>query len=1278
MWFAGGMTVLKLWLTRGQPIYGLGPAIHDDRLFAELAIHLVHGDWLGSYNQLTLAKGPGYPLFLAANFWLGLPLGVTQQLLYALACGAVVAALLPWLRRRILALAVYALLLWNPMSFEGPSLTRLMRQNLTTPLVLFILAGLIGLYARRHFSWRRQIPWAAGAGLAMGVFWLTREEGVWLIPGLAILGLGMAWKLRRCDRTHLRNLLVSVAVFLVAWGAPIAAVSCLNYAHYGWFGTVEFRAPEFNEAYGALTRINQIPVLSPAVVVSQQMRERAYSISPAFAELRPQLEGPVGEHWADHEAYGPGSREIRGGWFMWALRDAVAASGHAPNAKAALAYYRRIADEINAACDAGRVPSGPRCSGYIPTISRGQIPALLSGGLDYFFFFIGFDSFSARTPDSTGDYAELLPLREITRDRLSFAPRDPTQAAPSQDQINAQKISCLDSAGRQIGGLYFRLIEAAHLVGLLLLVEAITLRRASFLLWLAGSAWTACMCQLAINTLVHVTSFEYKYPAAMAPSYPLMLLFSALVAIEATNVWVFHRQKEDGSGKISCRPVAPSALWCWAAGVSLLVLAGRLREIHLYSGDVAINDQWKIEAMDLLLPWLNGTLQPWSFIQPHFEHVPIWTRLLSWVEVALSGQWDPLLQTTVNSLLYAVFASLVIRWLGRSLRPFPLVCLSLLILTIGVVPHAWENSTWGFQSQFPCALLFLFLHADGSFRHPAGTAGWWRAQMAGVGGLFTLASMWMAPFAVLLVSLWTQPRGSRLRWLPAMTTAAGLIIIGIVRVIAPPGGAFAQTAGSPLQFLHALLDLLSWPAGWPGSLVILNLPLFIFSWQLRGRENAGSFDRAALALGLWSWGQAAALAFARSADYSGYVSRYGDLLAVGIIANGIALARLIPATYRLRPLAPAWALAWVVLVVAGLNTIATTSHAAYFHGNAVHHANIRRDAIQAYLRNQDRQQLETQGTRWLLYQDVNAVISLLDRADFRNLLPQSVNPSSQPSRTGKMVRRWHEQWLGTGLTGGLLSLLGLLLLCAPNSAAITIDRRADFEMQSDPWLKWTALGIAVSAFGLMLFWPDPVTFEQNVRWSGSIRPAGSIPAMTFTFAQPSSFPDNRLIGAAPISPPELRNLFCGTAPEGPALTGTILSSRFKISTPWLVVPHAGYPVSHGNGLRIRIEESDGRTLTEIGHQGPNPQEIAFWTVDVRQYAGRTARLVLYDGRTGTDAWVAAAPPIATGDPSLAVKLADRMKLERLAPAHLSLGWTALAAVLLLIGLVWTDRFEPHQ
>ncbi|MBX3749977.1 MAG: hypothetical protein KF897_07815 [Opitutaceae bacterium] len=720
------------------------------------------------------------------------------------------------------------------------------------------------------------------------------------------------------------------------------------------------------------------------------------------------------------------------------------------------------------------------------------------------------------------------------------------------------------------------------------------------------------------------------------------------------------------------RPHWPSIVW--AAGAAGVVFAARLREIRAYTGDVAINDQWKIEAADLLAPWLEGTLRPWVFFSPHFEHVPMWTRLTAWLEVALTGRWDPFVQTTVNAALYAGFVALFTHWVAKNLRPAGAIGVTLLLVFASILPHAWENITWGFQSQFPFALIFLFLHVRGSVSHGTGTRAWWRAQAAGIAGLFTLAGMWIAPVAVVLTCAWVGPSAARRRWIvPALIAVAGLGMIAVVRAHAPPQGAFAQTAGSPLHFLHALIDLMGWPAGRPGAFILLNIPLVVFAFQLRARRLAASFDQTVLALGLWGLGQAAALAFARGADYGGYVSRYGELLLILVLANALAIARILPGL-PWRKVSVALAGAWLATTCFGWWELAHGGHTAYFHLHASAHAQARREAVQSYLQDRDRSRLEAQATRWILYQDVDQVTRLLDDPRFQALLPTSVNPSNPPDAAGTFVRSLQYRAEVIGGVTALLLAAGAFCLARARPAAEPAPR---FIIEPTPRLHWFSGAVALAALSLVACWPRPLTFGATARWHALLNPPGAIGPLGVELVTGSeTYPGERLVGAAPLAPPSLQRLFTGTAPEGPALTCTAWSRPFDVTTPWLVVPHAGWPVAHGNGLRLRIEEKDGRFITEVDCQGPNPAWIGFWAADVREYVGLQARLVLYDGRPESESWVAASAPIATADRGVADTLAKELAWERLAGLHSSLGLLALVAGLGSAVGFWCQRRHP--
>jgi hypothetical protein len=85
-WAALPVTALSIVLRLRSPAW-LVQAPHDDGLLARLAGSLIDGEWLGPYSDVTLVKGPGYPLFLALVWKLHLPLKLAEHGVHLVACG---------------------------------------------------------------------------------------------------------------------------------------------------------------------------------------------------------------------------------------------------------------------------------------------------------------------------------------------------------------------------------------------------------------------------------------------------------------------------------------------------------------------------------------------------------------------------------------------------------------------------------------------------------------------------------------------------------------------------------------------------------------------------------------------------------------------------------------------------------------------------------------------------------------------------------------------------------------------------------------------------------------------------------------------------------------------------------------------------------------------------------------------------------------------------------------------------------------------------------------
>jgi len=429
------LTITKLWLVSGQSITAIGFAGHDDRLFLNLASELLHGRWLGPYNNLTLAKGPFYPLWIATAFILGVPLLLSQHLLYITACTILVIALRPLLPRPAILLLVYAILLFNPISYTDGVMTRVIREGIYPALTILLVAGAIGLLARHDHPLKILLAWSIGIGFALSALWLTREEGIWIVPAILFVVGFTAIKIWQKKMFDLRRLAILCVLPVAIWIVTMGIVAGINKACYGVFTTVDSRSHDFLAAYGSLSRVKHAH-WQPYILVPKETRERIYHVSPAFAELRPYLEGESGKKWSSASCKALSiCDDIGGGWFMWALRDAVAAAGHYTSGASAANYYRRMAAEINAACAKNSLDCGAMRASLMPPWHGEYAWPLVKAIVRAAVFLVRFEGFSAHPSLSTGWEDSLILFRDLTGGRLS--PTSP----PNQIQFNGWAVA---------------------------------------------------------------------------------------------------------------------------------------------------------------------------------------------------------------------------------------------------------------------------------------------------------------------------------------------------------------------------------------------------------------------------------------------------------------------------------------------------------------------------------------------------------------------------------------------------------------------------------------------------------------------------------------------------------------------------------------------------------------------------------------------------------------------------------------------------------------------
>jgi hypothetical protein len=352
--------------------------IADEALYIQQGMYLASGQWLGNYSAHTLIRGIGYPLFLALDYMTGLPIGIGQGLLYFVAVTYASLILSKICRNKIMFFVLPILLLTLPILY-AVELQRLLRDYFYLSITLLVFSALFDLLfvkgSSRQHSWRAVI-----LGLLLGVFWLTREEGIWIVPAIIIALVFSAYQQKR-HQSHMlpRVFLAKILTTLASAALVIVATGSMNKLFYGRFVVNEIKDSSFQSAYNALQRASYM-YHKPYLPVAKQARLRIYEQSPTFAKLKSYLD-PDGKpspwnYGCNLEIYRNICGDIAGGWFIWALRDAAAGVGAYRDPNTAAHFFDAIAREVDSACSQGRLQCLSRLPPLVPYMKLDEVLAL--------------------------------------------------------------------------------------------------------------------------------------------------------------------------------------------------------------------------------------------------------------------------------------------------------------------------------------------------------------------------------------------------------------------------------------------------------------------------------------------------------------------------------------------------------------------------------------------------------------------------------------------------------------------------------------------------------------------------------------------------------------------------------------------------------------------------------------------------------------------------------------------------------------------------------------
>lgn len=360
-WLCSALLVcLRCALTGFQQAYiWVGGAPLDDELMFRAANCISAGEWLGAYDYLTLSKAMFFPVWLALIHALHLPYLVAGAGLWCAASLLAAFAVSPLWRKkeagcaRVITLALFALLAFLPSSWAAYTL-RVYRDNIFPALCLIFFAGMAGAALRAVLypaGEKRLWPWLLAAGVGLGCGYLDREDaGLFLLPFAEVATIVMLVVLVRARRWRS---CAAQAVPYVLLAAAVLSFCGLNYSHYGVFALSDFSEGSFAAAMGAMMRVDTASE-EPLLSVPTDAREKLYEAVPELEPLAYWLEE---DEQLQNDFRDPQLDDYRAGSFYWAIRRAAQFEGIYDTPQKADAYWQGVADAINAACDAGTLPS---------------------------------------------------------------------------------------------------------------------------------------------------------------------------------------------------------------------------------------------------------------------------------------------------------------------------------------------------------------------------------------------------------------------------------------------------------------------------------------------------------------------------------------------------------------------------------------------------------------------------------------------------------------------------------------------------------------------------------------------------------------------------------------------------------------------------------------------------------------------------------------------------------------------------------------------------------
>ncbi len=425
------------------------------------------------------------------------------------------------------------------------------------------------------------------------------------------------------------------------------------------------------------------------------------------------------------------------------------------------------------------------------------------------------------------------------------------------------------------------------------------------------------------------------------------------------------------------------------AGPLLIIIGAKLCLILKYGSDIPYWDQWDSEAMLLLKPWKEGTLELLSLFGPHNEHRIFFTKVWALFLTAINHQWDARLETTANIFIHLLTILFLLGFGLKYLHKLYLILFSIFVILLYSLPHNWENTLHGFQSQFYFLSIFSFIHIWGTFKEKPFHKVWCIAQLAGLCAIFSMASGFISALAILWMIGFQSiyHRKFSFKEFYSLLVSAALVGLGFILKIPAPHHDSLK-ADSIFVFFQSVFRILAWPESFPLIALIFFIPLIFFFRNLLAKKPKKE-DVIISALIVWIGLQIAALAYSRGGNHFGVSSRYTDLFSIYLILSGLCTLTLCNRYVRNNLLKLVLILIWALPLCLGMYSKYSSFIKKTGPTLRTQHAAQEKN-IKEFLQSGDIEALRNKRHAHIPYPHVDRFKSMLEEESILSLLPASI------------------------------------------------------------------------------------------------------------------------------------------------------------------------------------------------------------------------------------------------------------------------------------------------